>query len=234
MEFEPAVSTATVKNYLHSRSRWIRGCEWVLGRRYRLAHFAGRATPMVIVAYSLRGRFRDAAVAQHIVHAVEQDWAAVPSRCREAYDEILFRAPELLIVQLRRKNLCGCLGHRHLVVREAPFAEAHEAFQGAKTGEMDIAYQRVESWLALPLSDIALDTRFLEGSRQVEFRAQQFRLKLLSVLLHEANHLVFANEPETSVRERSLAFYRDALASYVEAAMATLSLTIDRSFSRFG
>ena len=54
------------------------------------------------------------------------------------------------------------------------------------------------------------------------------------MLLHEINHLVSSGEPEGSVRERSLAFYREALASYVEEAVASLSLTIDRSFSRFG
>jgi len=120
------------------------------------------------------------------------------------------------------------------VVKEAPFAESHEAFGGARVGEVDIAYERVERWQALPLSDTALDSKFLEGTRLEEFRAQQFRLRVLSVLLHETNHLVAPDEPETSVRERSLAFYRDALASYVENAIATLSLTIDRSFSRLG
>jgi len=67
-----------------------------------------------------------------------------------------------------------------------------------------------------------------------EFHARQFRLRMLSVLLHETNHLVAPDEPETSVRERSLAFYHDALASYVENTIAMLSLTIDRSFSRLG
>jgi len=99
---------------------------------------------------------------------------------------------------------------------------------------MDIAYQRVETWQALPLSDTALDTKFLDGSRQVEFRGKQFRLKLLSILLHEINHLVSPREPENSVRKRSLTFYHDSLGHYVDDAIATLSLTIDRSFSRFG
>jgi hypothetical protein len=184
----------------------------------------------VIVAYPLG----DAARARQLALAVEQDWARVPNRCREAYDEILFKAPGLIVVQLRRKNVCGCLGHRHLVVKEAPFAESHEAFGSARVGEMDIAYERVETWQALPLSDTALDTKFLAGTRLEEFRAQQFRLRLLSVLLHETNHLVASDEPEISIRERSLAFYRDALASYVESSITTLSLTIDRSFSRLG
>ncbi len=204
------------------------------GRKYWLTCFKDRLTPVVVVAYSCFGSFRSASVARQIGLAVEHDWAVAPSWCREAYDEILFKALDLMIVQLRRKNLCGCLGHRHVVVREAPFAEAHQAFAGAVVGEMDIAYQRVETWQALPLTDTAFDTKFLEGSRQVEFRAQQFRLKLLSVLLHETNHLVFPQEPENSVRERSLAFYRNALANYVDNAMTSLSFTLDRSFSRLG
>lgn len=206
----------------------MRWSEWVAGRRYSLARFEDRPRPLVVVAHS----FRDASVARRITLAVEQDWKLVPSQCREAYNEILFKAPDLVIVQLRRRNLCGCLGHRHVIVKEGPFREPHEALGGASVGEMDIAYQRVETWLALPLSDTALDAKFLEGSRQVEFRAEQFRLKLLSILLHETNHLVYSQESEKSVRERSLAFYRDALASYVENSVMTLSLTIDRSFSR--
>ena len=195
-----------------------------------MGQFSDRARPLVIVAYS----FRDTSRARQLALAVEQDWAAVPNRCREAYDEILFKVPGLIIVQLRRKNVCGCLGHRHLIVKEAPFAEAHEAFGGVRVGEIDIAYERVKTWQALPLSDTALDTKFLEGPRLEEFRARQFRLRLLSILLHETNHLVAPDEPETSVRERSLAFYHDALASYVENTIAMLSLTIDRPFSRLG
>ncbi|MBI1984174.1 MAG: hypothetical protein HYS61_08250 [Acidobacteria bacterium] len=224
------ISPAAIEGYLRSRPRWIRWREWVSGRRYLTARFLDRSMPLVIVAHSLR----DAAMARQLAFVVEQDWAAVPAACREAYDEILFKAPGLIVVQLRRTNICGCLGHRHVLVKEAPFAEHHEAFGGAGVGEIDIAYERVETWQALPLSDTALDAKFLEGSRLQEFRALQFRLRLLSVVLHETNHLVFPHEPESSVRERSLAFYRDALASYVESAMATMSFTIDRSFSRFG
>lgn len=227
------LSPAAIANYLRSRRRWLRWRDWTAGRRYRLAQFQAdpdaRRGPLVVTAHS----FRDSQVARQIARAVEQDWPLVPARCREAYDEILFRAPDLVVVQLRRRNLCGCLAHRHVFVREAPFSDTHEAFAGAAVGEMDIAYQHVERWIALPLTDTAFDTKFLEGSRQEEFRAQQFRLKLLSIVLHETNHLVFPQEAENSVRERSMAFYREALAHYVADAVASLSLTIDRSFSRF-
>jgi len=219
---------ASVQRYLRSRPRRVRWQEWALGRRYLVARFEDCSGPIVIVAHS----FRDAGVAGQIARAIREDWKLVPGRCRESYHEILSKAPDLVIVQLRRKNLCGCLGHRHVVVREAPFREPHEALGGGSVGEMDIAYQRVATWPALPLSDTALDAKFLEGSRQAEFRAEQFRLKLLSILLHETTHLVLPEESEPSVREKSLAFYHDALASYVENSIGTLSLTIDRSFSR--
>jgi hypothetical protein len=223
-----AIAAARIEDYLCSRPRLARWAEWLAGRRYRLARFQDRPTPLVVIAHS----FRDASTSRQVALAVEQDWPGVPQRCREAYDEILFGAPGILVIQLRRRNLCGCLGHRHVIVREGPFAEPHEAFGGADIGEIDVAWRRVETWRALPLADTAFDTKFLEGTRQEEFRAQQFRLKTLSVVLHEINHLVSVHEPENLVRERSLSFYRDAMANYMEETMASLSLTIDRSFSR--
>ena len=231
---ETLLSPAAIRDYLRSRPRRVRWKEWVSGRRYVVARFQAhpeaRPGPLATIAHS----FSDTSTAEHIAQAIEQDWPAVPTQCREAYDEILFRAPDLVVIQLRRHNLCGCLAHRHMVVREKPFAEAHEVFGGAAIGEMDIAYRRVEGWLASPLTDTAFDTKFLEGTRLVEFRAKQFRLKLLSIVLHETNHLVFPHEAESAVRGRSLALYRDALVHYVETTISTLSLTIDRSFSRFG
>ena len=227
-EHPPAVTA--VANYLHSRPRWVRWREWGMGRRYLVACFQERPRPLVIVAHS----FRDASKARQVALAIEQDWAQLPVQCRASYDEILLKAPGILVLQLRRTNVCGCLGHRHPVVREAPFAEPHEAFGGASVGEMDIAYERVETWLALPLTDTALDARFLAGSRLEEFHARRLRLRLLSILLHETHHLVAPQAPEASVRERSLAFYREAVSNYVENTLATLSFTIDRSFSRLG
>jgi len=218
-----------VQAYLDSRPSLTGGLEWLRGRRYRLAALAGR-TPVAVIAHS----WRDERAARQVALALEQEWTRVPESCRSAYTEILLLAPQLIVVQVRRNNVCGCLAHRHVLVTEKPFADPHEAFGGAPVGEMDIAVKRVEAWQALPLTDTAFDASFLEGSRLEEFRERQFRLKLLSILLHETNHLVFPHEPESSVRERSLTFYRVALAAYVAYTIQTLSLTIDRSFSRFG
>ena len=230
MEQEPILTPATIETYLRSLPRRVRWPLWLAGRRYLTVRFLDRDRPLVIIAHS----FRDARRARQLALAVEQDWFLAPAQSREAYDEILFKSPGLVIVQLRRKNVCGCLGHRHVVVKEAPFAVAHEAIGGMTAGEMDIASDAIENWLALPLAETALDARYLEGSRLQDFHAQRFRLRMLSVLLHEINHLVFPSEPESSVRERSLAFYREALGNYVESTISTMSFTIDRSFSRFG
>lgn len=230
MTFEHSLSAAAILEYLHSRPRWVRWQEWLRGRRYLSTRFGDRSRPLVMVAHSSR----DGRAARQVSLALEQDWVEAPQSGRNVYDEILFSAPGLIVIQLRQNNLCGCLGHRHPAVREAPFAESHDAFGGVAVGEMDIAYKRVETWQALPLSDTALDAKFLEGSRLEEFHKKQFRLKLLSIVLHEINHLVTPQVTESIIRERSMAFYHDSVGNYVENAVATLSLTIDRSFSRLG
>ncbi len=219
-----------VEGFLANRPRAVRWLEWAAGRRYRVAAFPDRARPVVVIA----SRDRTPARADQVAHTIEHDWSEAPPQCHDAYEEILEKAPGLIVVQLRRKNVCGCLGHRHVIVKELPFSEPHEAFGGAAVGEMDIAYERVVSWLAQPLMDTALDTQFIAGSRRKEFLDQQLRFRLLSILLHETHHMVAPQAPEDVVRERSLTFYREALANYVETARATMSFTIDRSFSRLG
>ncbi len=236
MQAAGAPSPAAIEEYLGGRPRWVRWLEWLRGRRYRVAAFpdapaggeASASPPLIVVAHSAR----DEPKARAVALSVERDWLRVPEVCRRAYVAILDQAPRIVVIQLRRSNVCGCLGHRHLVVNEAPFAEARAALGGTTVGEMDLAYERIAAWPALPLMDSAWSARFFAGSRRQEFHTQQFRLRLLSVVLHEINHLVFPKEPEESVRNRSLTFYRDALADYVEATSATLSLTIDRSFCR--
>ena len=219
-----------VERYLAARPRAARWLEFLARRRYRLAAFPDRMMPVVVIAH--RGRYP--ARMELVARAIEQDWAETPPVCRDAYEEILQQAPGIIVIQLRRTNVCGCLGHRHVIVKEIPFSEPHDAFGDAAVGEMDIAFDRVESWLAQPIMDTALDTQFIAGSRLKEFHDQQLRFRLLSILLHETHHMVAPQATEDVVRSRSLAFYREALANYVEIARATLSFTIDRSFSRLG
>ncbi|MGH9433365.1 MAG: hypothetical protein ACRD3T_17680 [Terriglobia bacterium] len=230
MNTERILSPAAIWEYLETRPAAVLWLERVRRRRYLVSRFHQRSRPLLVVAH----HFRDRRTARKIALAIEQDWPEAPKTCQDAYDEILFKAPGLIVIQLRQRNVCKCLGHRHLAVREAPFTEAHEAFLGMEIGEIDLAYQDIDKWTPMPLSDSALDAKFLEGSRLEEFHDRQFRLKMLSITLHEINHLVSPQAPEPTVRERSLTFYHDAMAHYTESAINTLSLTIDRSFSRFG
>jgi len=226
-----SASREDLKSYLNGRPKLTGALEWFRGRRYLVTELIREpgAAPLAVVIAHQRG---DAIHARKIALAFDEDWPAVPPHCRDAYEAVLAQSPELVVLQLRRQNRCGCLGHRHPIVREAPFAIAHKALGAGTVGEIDIAWQRVEAWPALPLEETALDARFFEGSRLDEFHDRQSRLRLLSVFLHETNHLVDPQEPEESVRARSVTFYRDALSRYVEEACATMSFTIDRSFSR--
>ena len=223
--------TARLSDYLAGRPRLARAVVWLRGRRYLITELARgpEVAPLAVVIAHQRG---DASHARRVAHALEQDWLEAPPSCHEAYEAVLAGSPDLIVLVLRRRNRCGCLGHRHPTVREEPFRLTHEGFGAGTVGEIDIAWQRVEAWPALPLEETALDARFFEGSRLDEFRERQSRLRLLSVFLHETNHLVNPHEPEESVRARSIAFYREALSNYVEEACATMSFTIDRSFSR--
>src|SRR5579864_8337932 len=108
MGTEPSSLTQAVKTYLAGRPRLARWIEWCAGRRYRLTSFPDRSLPVVVIAH----RYRDPARAEQVARAVELDWAETPVHCRDAYEEILTNAPGLVVVQLRRKNTCGCLGHR--------------------------------------------------------------------------------------------------------------------------
>lgn len=219
---------AAIWIHLESRPRIVRWSEWLSGRRYLLAAFPDRSRPLYVIAH----RVRDARRAAEVARALERDWMEAPARCRESYDETLIQAPRLVVIQLHRTNVCGCLGHRHAAVSEMPFAMPHDAFGGEHAGEMDIACEQILRWQALPLSDTALDAKFLEGSRLEDFHAKQYRLRLLSVILHETNHVVHPHVPENSIREHSLNFYREALAAYTEGAVGTMSFTLDRSYSR--
>lgn len=115
MERELSVMGNAVKAYLHSRPFLVRWREKLVGRQYTFAAFPDPVKPLVVVAHSRR----DSVKALEMVRAVERDWAEVPQHCRDAYEEILRDSPKLVIIQFCRTNICGCLGHRHMVVRTA-------------------------------------------------------------------------------------------------------------------
>src|SRR2546422_3159218 len=126
MIVEGGVSKSAIEAYLRARPRRVRWRAWASGRRYRVGRFEDRPMPVVVLAHSFRNRD----MAEQFGLMIQKDWTQVPSRCREAYDEILDKAPGIVVVQLKRTNVCGCLGHRHVAVKETPFSDPHEAFGG--------------------------------------------------------------------------------------------------------
>ena len=238
---------AQVERFLKSLPLRTRLGNWLRGRRFlsvrpggqsagQTAAAARGAKPgaqeekLIVVAHSVR----DANVAADLRTALEKDWFETPPACREDYEDILAEMPHLVVVQLRRDTVCDCLGHRHFRVRERLFSRHLQKFHGYEVGEVDLAHRRIAAWEPWPLMSTAFDSKFIPGTRLTEFRRRQFRLRLLSVLLHEANHLARPSEHEASVLSRSVNFYRNAMVSYFETSRNTLSFTMDRSFSRLG
>ncbi len=233
---------ARVELFLKSLPLRTRLGNWLSGRRFLSVRPGGQPgaqsrakqgaqeAKLIIVAHSVR----DAHVAADLRTALEKDWFETPAACREDYEDILAGMPHLVVVQLRRDTVCDCLGHRHFRVHEQLFSRHRMDFHGYEVGEVDLAHRRIAAWEPWPLMATAFDSSFLPGTRLTEFRRRQFRLRLLSVVLHEANHLARPSEHEASVLSRSVNFYRDAMTSYFEASRNTLSFTLDRSFSRLG
>ena len=87
------LTPTSIEEYLRAQPRSARWQQWLKGRRYRITRFSDRSAPLIIIAHS----FRESAMARLLALIIERDWTTVPADCREAYDEILFKAPELVV-----------------------------------------------------------------------------------------------------------------------------------------
>jgi hypothetical protein len=194
------------RRFGHSRGlltrlyRWLRGSEQVLVRPVA-------ELPLVLISYA-KG---DAEGVEPFRESLEGIWAALPESFRQRYAETLHVAPPLVVVLLRRRNICSCLGHHHPPGTESRLTRKLRSLSGVRTGELDLAFEAIREWEPLPLSNLALppevDTK--------ETSSLQWRLALLAVFLHELHHLTYPEEPESAVRSRSQQFYFDALSHFV-------------------
>jgi hypothetical protein len=143
--------------------------------------------------------------------SLEETWVKLPEPFRGRYLEVLRRTPPFVVVLLRRRNLCTCLGHHHPPGTESRITRRLRALSGVPTGELDLAFEAIREWQPQPLSQLALPP---EADTE-EFRSLQWRLGLLSVFLHELHHLVSPEESEVTVRNQSQRFYADTLSHFV-------------------
>jgi len=180
--------------------RRLRGTEQVLIR-------PAADLPLVLIS-CFRSDYEGVAPVREALEAV---WPSLPESLRQRYTATLAGAPPLVVLLLRRRNICSCLGHHHPSTAESRLTRRLRGLSGVRTGEIDLAFDAIREWEPLPLAHLALppeaDTR--------EMSAVQWHLALLAVFLHELHHLVNPEERESAVRSRSQQFYADALSHFV-------------------
>ena len=170
---------------------------------------AGEDLPLVLARYP-RGR---ATLVEALRAATTQTFPKLPEALRALYRDALSIATPVVIADLRRRNVCDCLGHHHPPASHSGFARAFAQETGRTVGEIDLAVDSIRDWKPLPLSGLAAEAWVPECDRisQTEFAQARFHSALLAVFLHELEHLAFPERPEHQVRERSNTFYVDAL-----------------------
>ena len=180
--------------------RWARGTEQTLIR-------PAAELPLVLISYVRSDR---AGMADFRL-AIEETWPALPEHYRCRYYEVLAQTPSFVVVELRRKNVCTCLGHHHPRGTESRVMRRLQGLSGVRTGELDLAYEAIREWEPQPLSHMALP---IEPGHP-ELRGFQYQLALLTVFLHELHHLVAPQDSEFAVRGKSQKFYDDLLAHFI-------------------
>ena len=182
--------------------RRLRGTEQMLVR-------PASELPLVLISYAQS----DYAGMEHLKESIEETWMTLPQGFRNRYAEVLAQVPALVVVLLRRRNLCACLGHHHPSGSESRLTRRLRGMSGVATGEIDLAYEAIREWEPQPLSFPALSS----PADTAEFLSFQWQLALLAVFLHELHHLVAPAEPEVTVRGQSQKFYEDALSHFVSS-----------------
>jgi len=173
-------------------------------REQRLVRASAEA-PLLLLSYPRGGR----AVAEEIETACARTFPRLNPEIRVPYEGVFERLPTLVVVLLRPRNLCDCLGHHHPRGTESRLTRRLAADLGSPVGEIDLAYEAIRRWEPQPLAAMAVGDL---GSRLPDLH---FQAALLAVWLHELEHLAFARSTEHETRTRSNWFYTCAMAQLV-------------------
>jgi hypothetical protein len=169
--------------------------ERVRGREQRLVRGVVSG-PLLLLSFP-----RGEAAAQEVEAAYARLLPSLPREIRSRYEEVLGRMPALVVVLLRPRNPCGCLGHHHVKGAESRLTRRLRSDLGDSVGEVDLAWEAIRDWQPLPLSAMAAEASG-EPLQRLHFGAA-----LLAVLLHEMEHLAFPDKAEREVRASSNEFY---------------------------
>src|SRR5258708_5845888 len=157
--------------------RLARGTEQILVRP------AGGELPLVTIAFP-RG---DRTGASELEAALSATWLTIPTELRALYTTVLTSMPPMVVVEMRRRNACGCLGHFHPRGTESVLTTQMRIESSVDACEMDLAYEAIQAWRPAPLAHTAVREAAGEHGA-AEFDLFRFRLALLDVFLHELHH----------------------------------------------
>ena len=199
------------RSRIHSRGLLARAMDRLRGQDQLLIR-AGDELPLVVASYP-RGRDIFAASLQS---ALSGTFPAFSDQVRGAYRDVLERVPSLVVAVLRSRNACGCLGHHHLPGTEGRLSRRLMADTGQRGAEIDLAIDAIRDWEPLPLSDFAVAAPIeILKNESAELEYHRFHTALLSVFLHELDHLAFPKRGEKEIRTRSNEFYVGAMRDFV-------------------
>jgi hypothetical protein len=184
---------------IHPRNLLWHLIDKVRGREQMLVR-AGEALPLVVISYP-RGNL---ALAEALRSALCSTYQHLTPETRRRYEAVLPRLPSMLVVVLRARNPCTCLGHHHPPGTQSRIARRLRRDTGIPVGEIDLAAEAIRRWEPLPLSALAADVAVAPDA---DFQESRFHVGLLTVFLHELEHLAFPDHDEQEVRRRSNDFY---------------------------
>jgi hypothetical protein len=183
---------------LERLSDQLRGREQMLVR-------SGEDSPLLLISYP-RGK---ADAAKEVEAAYAHTLRSLRPEIVAPYRAIFELLPTMVVVFLRPRNLCSCLGHHHPPGAESRLTKRLAGDLGSPIGEIDLAYEGIREWRPQPLSSMAL------GEMGDRLEALHFQAAILAVLLHELEHLAFPDRKEQEIRTRSNQFYTDAMEDLV-------------------
>lgn len=189
----------------HPPTLWQRIAERLRGREQLLVK-PGEGFPLLLITYP-RGEER---VAREVETAFSNRLPQLPDRLRAPYASTFAALPVMVVVLLRPLNACGCLGHFHPTGAESQLARRLSSDLGEYVAEVDLAYEEIRKWQPRPLSSLATGDL---GARLGELH---FQTALLSVLLHELQHVAFPDQQEAGIRGASDELYLELMEETVQ------------------
>jgi hypothetical protein len=172
----------------------------VRGREQKLVR-AGDDLPLLLISYPRGSR----GVAAELESVYARMLGLLPDATLAPYREMLASLPAMVVVLLRSTNPCDCLGHHHPRGTESRLTRRLVADLGSEVGEIDLAFECIRRWSPQPLSSMAA------GLNERQLAPVHFQAALLSVLLHELQHLAFPQQSEREVRMASDRLYSEVM-----------------------